>query len=341
MMGEKLIAILGITGIQGGSVANRFLKHGDWRIRGITRNPSSEKARVWAGKGVEIVKADQDDVESLKAAFQDANAIFAVTDWASNWVRVSEDARLQKEAAAAGRSIGEYAGDLELAQGINIANAALDSHVLSVLEKFVFSTLAPVKKISGGKYQHAYEFDSKAAIETYVRQLPGLRDRLSTVTMGIYQETWREIAAFRPHKQRDRTFQYVRLKCPGVYKANPEVIASRDTGAFVEALVLRNPPGTNVLGASEIVTKTDYAALWGRTMGVKALVKDIPEEEYASYVPVEIRDTMVDLVRFFSEYGYAGGNPKVKTPADLEIQTTSLEDFFRGEDWSGVLNGEI
>lgn len=318
------------------------MKHGDWRVRGITRKPGSEKARAWVAKGVEIVKADQDDVESLKAAFQDANAIFAVTDWASNWIRVSEDASLQKEAAAAGRSVGEYAGDLELAQGKNIGNAASDSNVLPSLEKFVFSTLTPVEKISSVKYRHAYEFDSKAAIETYIREeLTGLRDRLSTVTMGIYQETWREIAAFRPHKQQDGTFQYVRLNCPGPHKANPEVIASRDTGAFAEALVLRHPPGTNVLGASEIITKTDYAALWGRTMGVKATVKDVSEEEYVSYVPEEIRETMVDLVRFFSEYGYTGGNPKVKTPAELGIQTTSLEDFFRGEDWSAVLDGEI
>lgn len=289
-----------------------------------------------------MVKADQDDAESLKAAFKDANAIYAVTDWASNWVRVSEDEDLQKKAAAAGRSIGEYAGDLELAQGINIAKAASDPRVLSTLEKFVFSTLAPVRKISGGKYRHAYEFDSKAAVETYIREeLPGLRDRLSTVTMGIYQETWKEIGVFRPHKQPDGTFQYVRLKCPGTHEANPEVIASRDTGAFAEALVLRHPPGTDVLGASAIITKPDYAALWGRTMGVKAAVKDVSEEEYVSYVPEEIRDTMVDLMKFFAEYGYAGGNPKVKTPAELGIETTSLETFFRDEDWSKVLSGEI
>ena len=289
-----------------------------------------------------MVRADQDDMESLRSAFQGAHAIYSVTDWASNWYRVTGNKGLQEKATEAGRSIGEYAGDLEMAQGINIANAAADPSVLETLEKFIFSTLDPVKKISGGKYCHAYEFDSKAAVESYIREtLPDLRDRLSTVRMGIYQETWRYIAAFRPHRRPDGTFQYVRLKGEGVHEANPEVVASQDTGSFAEALILHHPPGTNVLGASEIITKPDYAALWGRTQGVKATVRDVSEEEYAKFVPEEIRDTMLDLIKFFLEYGYTGENTNVKTPTELGIKTTTLEKYFRSEDWSAVLSGEI
>ncbi|KAI9170611.1 NmrA-like family domain-containing protein [Paramyrothecium foliicola] len=342
VMARKLITILGITGTQGGSVATRFLNHADWRVRGVTRNPASEKAKIWAGKGIEIVKGDHDDVNSLKSAFRESNAIFAVTDWASNYTKVSEDEELQKKAKAAGRSIEEYAGDLETRQGINIANAASDPSVLSSLERFVFSTLAAVQKISGGKYKHAYEFDSKAAVEQHIRdELPDLRDRLSTVTMGIYQETWKDIPAFRPRKQQDGTFEYVRLKTSGPHDANPEVIASRDTGAFVEALVLRHPAGTDVLGASEIITKPDYAALWGRTLGVKATVRDVSEEEYLRHIPEGMEAIIVDDLRFFSEFGYAGGNPKVKSPTELGIKTTPLEDFFTSEDWTEVLDGKI
>ncbi|USP79568.1 hypothetical protein yc1106_06842 [Curvularia clavata] len=341
-MSKKLITVLGITGTQGGSVASRFLSHTEWHVRGLTRNPDSVKAKDWASKGVEIVKGDHDDLESLKAAFQGTHAIFAVTDWAACFSRVSENASLQNEANKAGLSYEEYARELEKQQGINVATAANDPKVLSTLEKFVFSTLAPVKQISAGKYKNSYEFDSKAAVEQYIRgRLPELRDRLSTVNMGIFQETWRDIPAFRPHKLADGTFEYVRLDCPGSHKANPEVVATQDTGAFVEALVLHHPPGTDVLGASEIITKPDYAALWGRTMGVKATCRDIPEEEFLKYVPAGFEATLIDDLRFFSEYGYAGGNPKVKTPAELGIKTTSLEDFFRSQDWSAVLKGEM
>lgn len=289
-----------------------------------------------------MVKGDYDDLESLKAAFQGANAIFAVTDWATCFTRVSEDKTLQDEAEAAGMSFEEYAGDLETLQAINVATAASDPKVLSTLDKFIFSTLAPVQRISGGKYKHAYEFDSKAAAERYMRErLPDLRSRLSTVTMGIFQETWRDIAAFRPHKLPNGTFEYVRLRTSGRHQANPEVVATRDTGVFVEALVLHHPPGTDVLGASEILTKPEYAATWGRTLGVEAKVRDVDEDEYVKYLPEGFEATVIDDVRFFAEYGYAGGNPKVKTPAELGIKTTALEDFFRDEDWSAVLKGEI
>jgi uncharacterized protein YbjT (DUF2867 family) len=328
---------------QGGSVARRFLTHHpDWRVRGLTRNPSSAKAREWARSGVEIVKGDHDDIESLKAAFQGAQAIFAVTDWAGCYFRVSEDKALQEKAKSAGLSMEEYAGELERRQGINVATAATDPNVLSTLEKFVFSTLGAVKEISGGKYKHAYEFDSKAAAERYMRQeLPALQDRLSTLTMGIFQETWRDIPAFRPRRLPDGSFEYVRLRTDGPHYANPEVVATRDTGAFVEALVLHHPAGTDVLGASEVITKTDYAALWGRTLGVEAKVRDVDEEEYVKFLPEGFEATVVDDVRFFSEYGYAGGNARVKTPKELGIETTPLEEFFKGEDWSAVLKGEI
>lgn len=281
-------------------------------------------------------------MESLKTAFKGAHAIFAVTDWAANYARVSEDKALQEEARAAGRSMEEYAGDLEKAQGINVATAASDPGVLSTLERFVFSTLPAVREISRGKYKHAYEFDSKAGAESYIREeLPELRARLSTVTMGIFQENMKDISALRPHKQPDGTFEFMRLRAPGSHRETPEVVAALDTGAFVEALVLRHPVGTDVLGASEILTKSDYAALWGRALGVKATVRDASEEEYLKHIPEGLEATIVDDLGFFAEYGYAGGNPNVKTPAELGIKTTSLEEYFRGQDWSAVMEKEL
>lgn len=300
------------------------------------------KAQEWVKKGIEIVKGDLDDIDSLKTAFQGAHAIFAVTDWASSLSRISQDEVLQEKARSAGQSLEEYAGTLEKQQGINVATAACDPIVLSTLERFAFSTLAPVKRISGGKYKHAYEFDSKAAAETYMREkLPELSSRLSTVNMGIFQETWRDIPAFRPHKLTDGTFEYVRLNLPGSHLAKPEVVASRDTGTFAEALVLHHPAGTDVLGASEIVTKEEYAAIWARTQGVEARVRDVNEEEYVKYLPEGYEAGMLDMFMFFAEYGYAGGNPKVKTPAELGIETGSLDEYFRAENWSAVLNGEM
>ncbi len=79
--------------------------------------------------------------------------------------------------------------------------------------------------------------------------------------------------------------------------------------------------------------------MWGRVMGVKAGARDVSEEVFASYTPKEIRDTMLDIFKFFAEYGYAGENPEIKTQAELGIQTTPLEEFIKNEDWSTVLKG--
>ncbi len=182
---------------------------------------------------------------------------------------------------------------------------------MSTLERFIFSTLAAVQRISGGKYKHAYEFDSKANAERHIRDhMPELRSRLSTVTMGIFQETWRDIPAFRPRRLPNGTFEYVRLKTAFSNLANPEVVTAQDTGASVEALVLRHPAGTDVLGASEIITKPDYAAMWGRTLGVKATVRDVPEEEYVRYLPEGFEATVVDHVRVFAGTGTQVGTPR-------------------------------
>lgn len=235
------------------------------------------------------------------------------------------------------------AGKLEQAQGINVATAASDPEVLATLERFVLSTLPAITALSGGKYTHGYEFDAKAIIERYIREeKPELGKRMSTVTMGSYQENWRDESMrklFAPVKQQDGIYHLVRLDWPGNHVEHPEVVASRDTGAFVEALVLQHPPGTNVLGATQIISKDDYATLWGRILGVKTVVKDLPVDEFASYIPEELRDTLLDFYRFISEYGYTGGRSDVKTPAELGIQTSSLEEFIKGEDWSVVLKG--
>lgn len=78
---SKLIAVIGITGNQGGSVAQRVLQDANYRVRGVTRNPDAPKAKEFRAQGAEIVQADLDDVESLKKAFSQASVIFTVTNY--------------------------------------------------------------------------------------------------------------------------------------------------------------------------------------------------------------------------------------------------------------------
>jgi uncharacterized protein YbjT (DUF2867 family) len=84
MSTKKILVVLGVTGNQGGSVVEAILSNpvasAQFQLRGVTRDPSKPTSLALAKKGVELVKADLADKESLKAALKGAYAVFAVTN---------------------------------------------------------------------------------------------------------------------------------------------------------------------------------------------------------------------------------------------------------------------
>ena len=70
-----MYAVMGITGNVGGAVARTLLAKGE-KVRGIVRNP--EKAAEWQKQGVELFKADYDDVDALTAAFSGVAGVFVM-----------------------------------------------------------------------------------------------------------------------------------------------------------------------------------------------------------------------------------------------------------------------
>jgi uncharacterized protein YbjT (DUF2867 family) len=83
MSDKKVIAVLGATGAQGGGLVNAILndQSGDFVPRAITRNAGSDNAKELANRGVEVVTADADDIESLMKAFKGAYGTFCVTNY--------------------------------------------------------------------------------------------------------------------------------------------------------------------------------------------------------------------------------------------------------------------
>jgi uncharacterized protein YbjT (DUF2867 family) len=57
---SKLLTVFGATGNQGGSVVNAVLAHPvlskQFKLRGITRDPSKPSGQALAAKGVEVVQ---------------------------------------------------------------------------------------------------------------------------------------------------------------------------------------------------------------------------------------------------------------------------------------------
>ncbi|KAM0267708.1 hypothetical protein ACHAPA_005760 [Fusarium lateritium] len=154
MTTKKLIVVAGATGGQGGSVVSTFLHDPEWLVRGITRNPSSPKAKSLKACGVDMVQADLDDKASLSNAFQDANAIFAVSDF---W-GIYNDPR-NRDKPKLGQPRNEWTKAQETQQLKNIIDEAAE---FTSLERFIISSLPNVTKLTGGRYTNVCHHDSKA-----------------------------------------------------------------------------------------------------------------------------------------------------------------------------------
>src|SRR5712691_2640119 len=73
---EKLIAVIGATGQQGGAVVRALQANGQFKVRALSR--SADKHRDLAD---EVVEADLNRPETLKAAFEGAHGVFLVTNF--------------------------------------------------------------------------------------------------------------------------------------------------------------------------------------------------------------------------------------------------------------------
>jgi hypothetical protein len=183
---KPLLVVVGATGLQGGGVISHLLSLNPqpYRLRGISRDPSSSTARVLVEKGVEMVSANLSDLASLTSAFDGANAIFSVTDF---WGPFRSES-LRTQATAEGKAFGVAAYEAERQQGINIFEAASK---VENLDRLIFSSLCDVTRWTDGKYTHVYNYDSKAhAVEHAKTAFPDVFAKTSILQMGFYLENF-------------------------------------------------------------------------------------------------------------------------------------------------------
>jgi hypothetical protein len=185
----KLIVIIGITGNQGSSVASTFLSDPTWRIRGLTRNPQSPASQALTAQGIEMVHADLHDLSTLTSVFRGANLVFSVTDYWTPYFTPSNIARAKEQ----GKSMGQYAYELEVEQGKNIADAV--AREVDGLDDvgFVASTLCSARTLSKGKYKELWHMDSKADVfPAYVEdKYEKLARKTSYLHTGYFLTSWR------------------------------------------------------------------------------------------------------------------------------------------------------
>ncbi|MGH3536159.1 MAG: NmrA/HSCARG family protein [Pseudonocardiaceae bacterium] len=156
---QKLIAVVGATGSQGGGLVQAILADPDreFAVRAVTRSAGSAKARKLAAAGAQIVEADLDDEASMRKAFDGAYGAYVVTNY---WVQ-----RSPEEEAARTRA------EMELGQAENAARAARDAGVAHV----IWSTLEDTRDVLGhddrvpnvdGRYKVPH-FDAKGEADQF------------------------------------------------------------------------------------------------------------------------------------------------------------------------------
>ncbi len=137
MTSDRTILVTGVTGHQGGAVA-QALRGTGFHLRGLTRTPDSERAAALAAQGIELVKGDLDDEATLRQALAGAWGVFSVQS--------------AQEAGPAREEI----------QGKRLATLAREAGV----KHFVYTSVGSADKKTGIPH-----FDSKWRIEETVRDL--------------------------------------------------------------------------------------------------------------------------------------------------------------------------
>ena len=105
MADKKILVIFGATGNQGGSVIDSILNDpktsSEFKVRGITRDPSKPNAQALTARGVECVAADINSKDQIKSALQGAYAVFAVTNY---WEKMDAELEMKQ-----GRNVADLA----------------------------------------------------------------------------------------------------------------------------------------------------------------------------------------------------------------------------------------
>src|SRR6058998_2710885 len=175
---KKLVAVIGATGQQGGGVVRALQAREGFKVRALSRNP--DKHRDLAD---EVVEADLNRPQTLKAAFEGAHGVFLVTNF------------FQEKGAD------------ELKQATAAVRAAKDAGV----KHLIWSTLPNVEAISGGKF-HVPHFTGKAKVDSIVKAA-GFASHTFVIAPFYFQNL---AGAFGPQKLPDGSLGWAIPLDPGV-----------------------------------------------------------------------------------------------------------------------------
>jgi hypothetical protein len=333
MTTSKLIVVVGATGGQGGSVLETFLKDPAWLVRGITRNPSSPRAKTLQSRGVDIVRADLNDPLSLAKAFQDASVIFAISDFWGIYSESNESDDPDKPKP--GSLFNEWVKEKETQQLKNIINEAAK---ITSLERFVISSLPNVTKLTGGKYTNVCHFDSKAnAVEYGEQHQPDLWSKASVFLPGYFLNNFLDHPMSKPTKGDNGRIQFSTNL--DLDTKLPFIAHDQDSGPFVKSLV-QSSPNKSVIGYRAWLTFRQLVEIFSNVTGHETEILKFPLGQFTWDCEPELRDELRETFAFINEVGLHGGDDAgyihpfaLETPPDVQ----SIEDWISSQNWEKLL----
>ncbi len=266
---NKLIAVIGATGQQGGAVLRALQAQGQFKVRALTRNPGKHR-----GLADEVVEADLDRPETLKAAFAGAHGVFLVTNF---WEPGTDEV---KQATAAIRAAKE-AG----------------------VKHFVWSTLPDVEAISGAKFNVPH-FTGKAKADRIVKEA-GFAHHTFVIAPFFYQNL---VGLLAPQKQEDGTFGWALPIDPtvrGIHMGDIHEIGNLAAGAFAHPEEAGNGEYLPLVG--DFMSFNEIIATLNR-QGHEFSFRQVPNEVFAASFPgaAEIAATFA----YFQAHTYLGSDSR-------------------------------
>jgi uncharacterized protein YbjT (DUF2867 family) len=266
---QKLIAVVGATGQQGGAVVRALQASGQFKVRALTRDPAKHPKL-----GDEVVLADFNHPETLRAAFAGARGVFLVTN---AWEARADEA---KQAIAA----------------VNAAKGAGVQHL-------IWSTLPNVEEISGGKIDVPH-FTHKAKVERVVTEA-GFAHHTFVIAPFYYQNL---LGAMAPQKQADGAVGWALPLDPerrAIHMGDITELGRIVIGAFAHPELAGHGEHLPLVG--DFLSFNEIIATLNR-QGHKVSFKQVPREVFAGWFPGAA--DIAAMLTYFEAHTYLGSDSR-------------------------------
>lgn len=300
-MQKKTIVVFGATGAQGGGLVRAILADadGEFAVRAVTRDVTSDKAKEFAAMGAEVVAADIDDAASVRAALEGAYGAFFVTFFWSH-----------------------FSAERETAEAKIFAEAAKDAGI----KHAIWSTLEDVRKwypldddrmpTLHGKYKVPH-FDGKGEGDQFFTDL-GV-----PTTFMLASFYWENMIYFGMGPQRGADGKLA-ITMP---MSDKELsgIGGEDIGKCAYGIFKKGEEmiGKTVGIAGENITVADMCAALSKSLGEEVVYNAVPVAVYRSF-GFPGADDVGNMFQFYDECGdYVTGirNPEFSKELNPELQS--------------------